>query len=77
MKSVLRRLLPAVLIAVGLMGIIAAGSAMDLPFPPPNGTNPPLADLPFPPPNGTNPPLLVDLPFPPPNGTNPPLVSLG
>lgn len=59
MKSVIRRLLPAMLVAVGAMGIIAAGSAMDVPFPPPDGTNPPqVADVPFPPPDGTNPPQV-------------------
>jgi len=58
MRSVLRRLLPAAMLAITAVGLFAAGSAMDLPFPPPNGTRPPLADLPFPPPNGTRPPLV-------------------
>jgi len=59
MRSVLRRLLPAAMLAITVGGFVAAGSAMDLPFPPPDGTKPPLvADLPFPPPDGTNPPLV-------------------
>lgn len=58
MKSALRMLLPAAMLAITVAGFVAAGSAMDIPFPPPDGTKPPLADIPFPPPNGTNPPLV-------------------
>ncbi|HXX45995.1 MAG TPA: hypothetical protein VEJ38_14795 [Candidatus Acidoferrales bacterium] len=51
MRSVLRMLLPGAMLAMTLAGLVVAGSAMDLPFPPPtNGGGHLVADLPFPPP---------------------------